>query len=86
MKTLTLVSLLLMATSSFAATSIDKCVDDALTGASNSLAANNQIKKLQLSAVKTAMELNEDAQYLQTRHELETLCRRLYIGALDLGE
>ncbi len=76
----------LMATASFAGTSIDKCVDDALEGARNSLAASENLDSRKLFIAEKGMLINDDAQYLKTRSELELLCRRLYIDTVDIGE
>ena len=86
MKMLSIATFCLMTTASFAGTSIDKCVDDALEGARNSLATNENLDSRKLYIAEKGMLINDDAQYLKTRAELELLCRRLYIDAVDIGE
>lgn len=75
MKTLILLSFLITS-SSFAASSVDKCVDAALEGARTSLSINENINPAELYVEEAGMLIDDDAQYLKTRLELETLCRR----------
>ncbi len=86
MKAFIFASLILMASTSFAVTSIDRCVEDALEGARASLAANENLDPRMLFIEEKGMLINKDAQYLKTRKELETVCRRLYISTVDLAE
>lgn len=86
MKSLLVATLCLMTSAGFAGTSIDKCVDDALEGARNSLAANENLDSRKLFIAEKGMLINDDAQYLKTRAELELLCRRLYIDVVDIGD
>lgn len=86
MKKFLLAAMLLTTSTSFAGTSIDKCVEDALKGARESLAKSENILPQRLFIEEAGMLINDDEQYLKTRKELETLCRRLYIGTIELGE
>lgn len=86
MKILTLLSFLVITSSSFAATSIDKCVDAAMEGARASLTVNENLDARKLFVEEKGMFIDGDAQYLQTRKELTTLCRRLYIATIELPE
>lgn len=85
MKAFLLVFLTLTASMSFAKTSIDKCVDDALMSARVSLMTNENLDSGKLDNEEKNMLINDDAQYLRTRKELELFCRRLWIATEDLA-
>jgi hypothetical protein len=86
MKAVFVVLSLFVCSSTFAGTSIDKCVEAALDGARDSLAKSEKLDVRKLYVAEKGLLINDDPQYVKTRKELTTLCRRLYIEALDIGD
>ena len=86
MKLAIIASLFLLASSSFAGTSIDKCVDDALEGARLSLSKSEGIDARKLFIEESSLLIEDNADYLALRKGLELHCRRLFIATVDIGD
>lgn len=84
MKNLMVALTLVFSGTVLAQNSIDKCVESALDGARDSLAKSEKLDIRKLYVAEKGLLINDDPQYNKTRKELTTLCRRLYIEALDV--